>query len=211
MKLNLTLFLLLSSLSVYCQATNELVAYTQEYQFKEGIFPTFNSWKNNAPIEKDCIITNLDKADKSFYQKIFELKSIKYFDVAENKHKVMTTNNVFGYSRDNLVFTKEHYRINIIGAICHYSSISTIKNNRGEMEVRVLGPHHQNIKTKSIRSYIIDFEKNTKYRFDKKSLEVILKRDEELFGEYKKSKAAKRVKMFEFMFKYNEKHPIYFP
>ena len=205
----LTLFSLLASsqFNVHSQNDDKLVQYVEGFNFKEGLYIHFMDWKANDPITLDKIITNYDKDDKLFFRDLLSGKKIKYYDKNGVIQEVKPAE-IFGYSVDNFVYTYEHTKISVIGAICHFSNITmgTITEQHVSHVLLSKEPGKDQIK-----EFIIDFEGNRKLYFNKKNVENILKRDAQLFKEYKNTKGKKKEKLYQFMFKYNKKYPIYFP
>ena len=56
--------------------TSNMIRYTPEYKFKEGIFLNFQQVRENDPIPKSRILTNVDFSDRDFFLKCLR---VKYF------------------------------------------------------------------------------------------------------------------------------------
>jgi hypothetical protein len=65
---------------------------------------------------------------------------------------------------------------------------------------------------KIYKEYLFDFQSNTLAAYTVEVLEKLLLRDFELFSEYTSlRKRDKKDRMAEFIRKYNQNHPLYFP
>ena len=51
------------------QYKNEMVKYTPDFRFKDGIYLNFEQVKNNSPIPKAKLLTSVDYNDREFFKK----------------------------------------------------------------------------------------------------------------------------------------------
>lgn len=206
LKKRIALVCLFVSSFVYSQTAP--VAYTRDFEFTEGLYLTFQHFKNNLPIAKSAIISDNSKTDTDFLKNETEKKQISYLGLSGNETKIETSS-IWGYYQNRSLYI--HYnnkfnRVNNIGTLIHFTAvvISTIT---------FMDPMYSNygIKTTTdeLRQYIYDTETHKVVPLDVKNLSELLKRDAELSAEYEALK--KREKMdsqFIYLRKYNEKHPL---
>ena len=57
-----------------------MIKYSTEFRFKEGIFITFDQVKLNSPISKSKIQFNTESEDVDYYTKLFSQKKIAYVE-----------------------------------------------------------------------------------------------------------------------------------
>ncbi len=198
------------SFSVFClaQTDDKLVEYSPDFTFKEGLYLTFNAWKQNDPIAIRDIVTDFDPKSKRFFINLLSKRYVTYFDGKRNRE--IESKEFFGYSRGKKIYTVDHYPIQIIGSICHYT-VDLNKTARQQLTRYAFFGIFARTNTEQLKSYIIDFEKNSSYHFNTKSIEFIIKRDKELYKKYKKDRRRKKTKMHQYLLEYNERNPLYFP
>ena len=201
-----TLVLLAACNWVYSQTE---VEYNKNFRFKEGIYLTYDQFKHDTPISNLRIISKYDKHEIGFLSKLVLKKKISYLDSVGNKQEV-TTGNIWGYSNNNIVYINlngEFNRIPIIGNICHFTAIVTVYNELYESNAYDPGGYA----AREFRQYILDFETGKILLYTINNLEFILKRDQQLYGEFSAlKKRQKKKSKFIYLRKYNERHPLYF-
>lgn len=196
--------------------TNKVARYQSGFRFNPGVYLTIDDWKNNNPIPKGRFITELELDSPRFFLDLLRKDWLQYRDEYGNINKVERIK-IFGYSTDNFIFNKYHVKISIIGSICHYTKIEYKMDDpflAGSLALAILdaslsgqsGVH----KREDYKQYIMNFETGKAYRFKKRYFKKLIITDVKLYQEYKKYKANKRDKMYIFLKKYNEQHPIYF-
>ena len=214
--LSLILIFLLFQFIGFGQAdTTKLVRYNPGFKFNEGIFLNFQQVKNNAPIPKSRIVTDVRLNDLDFFEKVLREKKVSYFDDYGLKQEV-NTNEIWGYSRQGSIYIQwgEMFnRIPVIGSICHFVANIRVYNDR------YYDPYYYNYystpaptSTSELRQLMLDFETGKVIEYNYENLLIILMRDEELYEEYNSlKKRKKRDQKFLYVRKYNEKHPLYIP
>ena len=103
--------------SFCCYGQMDTVAYSRDYEFKEGVFLTIEQFKNNTPILKAAIVSVLPKDQIDFLTQVLEQKSIIYKDTAGNEQKI-ETNTIWGFCQNRTIsinFNGEFNRLNVIG------------------------------------------------------------------------------------------------
>jgi hypothetical protein len=184
-----------------------LVKYSHDFRFTDGIFMSFEEFKNNAPsIRKFEVIKNNYSYDESY----MVLKAMQTDSLGNAKNK--TVINCFGFAKNGVLYFSEgdnsYFRMFIVGALSHFLHYPQIKLFGDNYYVNSLTA------TKSVsdlRVYLLDFETGDSFIFNYPNFKDFLKtHDAELLNELEHSK-NKRDMIHHFLLKYNEKHPIYFP
>jgi hypothetical protein len=203
-----------------------LVPYSPDYEFNDGIFPNFESVKENHPIPPARIVTDEDMFDRAFYDKITQQKEIVIYDENGVK-KVLQTESIWGYSRNGILYINvggAFHRISFMGSICHFVATVTTYNpnyydpyyynpyySRSYYYNRYSMPQ-SSVGNTDLKQYLLDFETGDVMEYDTESVGVLLMKDPELSDEYQSLRNRKKKQMkFVFIRRYNEKHPLYLP
>ena len=211
------LFLVCSQVLFAQIDSSNLVKYSPDFKFKDGIYLDFEQVKTNTPIPKSRIITNADFNSLDFFEKVLNEKTISYFDKYGSQNKI-ETENIWGYCRQGVLFiywNNEINRIPIIGKICHFVSNETVYHSGGFSPYSssyYYDPMRSPVyPSKELRQYIIDFDTGKIMEYNKESLKAILMRDTELYEEFNSLKRRKQKKMkYLYLRKYNLRNPLYF-
>ena len=204
----------------------KMVEYSPDFEFKDGLFPNFESVKENNPIPAARIVTDEDLYDRAFYDKITSQKDITIYDENGVK-KVMRTEDIWGYSRNGILYINvgmAFHRISYMGSICHFVATVTTYNPN-YYDPYYYNPYYSssyyynrysypqsNVANTDLRQYLLDFETGDVMEYNTESVEVLLMKDPELSEEYNALRNRKKKQMkFVFIRRFNEKHPLYFP
>ncbi len=216
------LIILLHSLNVFAQDTPEgMVRYSPDFEFQEGIYANFNMVKQNIPIPKSRLVTDIGMHDREFYKKLTESKRIIFYD-ENGVQQELKSSNIWGYGRNGVLYVNlgnGFHRISFVGSICHFVATITTYNQgyydpyySSSYSNRYYRSPSNNTASTELRQYLIDFDTGKMYDFEVSSVEIILMKDPVLYDEYASLKRKKK-KQFKFVYirKYNESHPLYFP
>jgi hypothetical protein len=200
-----------------------LVPYSPDFDFREGIYLTFNQFKNNSPLPKYKLITNVNKDMPTFLSEVLKADTIFYIG---SKGEIIPypKSKIWGYCENNTVFinyNKKFNRILIIGKIGFFISkltvTSTIYDNMMYPGYYYYDPFYypisgypRKVKNDEIIRYLIDFNTGEVLPFDYKNLELLLSSDTELYNEYISLPKRKRKKLiFMYIRRFNERNPLY--
>lgn len=195
--------------------SDSLVAYSHEYDFKEGIFVTIEQFKRNSPLGRDFIVTQLNKEDIDFFKQLVHQKEIGFKDKFDSI-RILETNNIWGYSQNGAIylnFNNEFNKLNVIGSLCHFTATIKVPVSFGPPMIGYnYGMMNSNANTYELRQFVLDIQTNRIIDFNEKNMEILLSRDEELNQKFMKLKKRKRGEaIFPFLRAYNDKHPLYLP
>lgn len=198
-------------ISLLCSAQNDSVAYSRDYEFKEGIYLTADQFQKNNPIPKSVIVSSYPKTESDFLTQMFSQKYIVFKDSLGKEQKIDAAT-VFGYCQNRSVyinFDKEFNRLNVIGRLCHFTATVTTNNGyRDPMDAN----YAINTSANELRQFIFDTRTNKVLDFNVKNMEVLLKDDSELYNQFMVlKKREKSDVIFIYLRKYNERHPLYLP
>src|SRR5512133_1233108 len=82
--------------------SESVVKYTPEFKFKEGIFLNFDQVRQNDPIDKSSIITDLAFDNPDFFDLILKEKKIQLFDNLGSRQEIQTKN-IWGFSSNGVL------------------------------------------------------------------------------------------------------------
>lgn len=197
------------------------VPYNQDFKFKEGIYLNFEQVKNNVPIPKSRVITNIDFNDSQFFDNVLSGQVFSFYDQLGLK-KDVSVNSVWGYSKNGLLFVrmdKVFNRISYIGSISHFIATIVSYNSR-YYDPYYYNPYYyyrggsmpSSYSTNEMRQFILDFDSGKIMDYDEESIEVLLMKDPELHDEYMAlSKKKKSQLKFVYIRKFNERNPLMIP
>jgi hypothetical protein len=199
-----------------------MIKYTPDFEFKEGIFPNFMSVRQNTPIPKTRLVTDAELFSRDFYERLTEKKTIVFYDDFGVK-QVLNTSNIWGYGRNGVLYinlASSFHRISFIGTIGHFVATLTTYNSGyydpyysgGYYSSRYYRSPNSSYSSTEVRQYLIDFSTGKLLEFDVPSVEVLLMKDPELYDEYM-SLRRKKKKQYKFVYirKFNDRNPLYFP
>jgi len=240
LKIFLSINLLISVtplLLLHGQEKGGMVKYTHDFRFKDGIYLNFDQVKFNSPIPKAKLLTSVDYNDREFYKQILENDKIYFYDNMGVRQEV-ETNNIWGYSRNGVLYVQiqgNFNRITFVGNICHFvADITTYDShyynsypygyydpyyspygygNYYSPYSPYYSPYGQSgMPRTELKQYIIDFESGKVLEFDIENTELVLMKDNDLYEEYVQlPRKKKKELMFVYIRKFNEKNPLYIP
>ena len=108
MKAYLLLFSFLVPIA-FSSLAQQKAAYTPDFVFKEGIYLSFQDFKNNNPIPLTHIFSNFDIRSVDYVGQVLNAESITYFDNLFEE-RVVPVNKIWGFCSNN----KIHVGINTV-------------------------------------------------------------------------------------------------
>jgi hypothetical protein len=217
-------FLLIATLiiNVLCIRANDstnLVKYTNDFEFENGIFLNFEQVKNNSPIPKARILSTTDYNDRNFYEKVLSEKLIYFFDANGVKQTVQPSK-IWGFSKKGTLFINvegNFNRITVVGRASYFVA-TIVSYNQSYYDPYYYGTRNfygmnpSMYETTEMKQFILDFQTGQLLDFDRKGVEMILSRDPELHDEYANLRKRKKKQLkFYYLRKFNERNPLYLP
>jgi len=227
----------LLTLGIFAQDTErEMVEFTPDFRFRDGIFMTFEQVRENKPLSKAKILTSADYNDRDFFKQVFANDNIFFYDALGIRQEV-STEDIWGYARNGILYVQIQggfNRITYVGNICHFVADITTYDRRyygspynyydpyySPYSYNYYSPYYSpyympyrptTVSRNELVQYMIEFETGKLIEYDLKNVELLLMKDPELYDEFMKlSKKKKKQQMFLYLRKYNEKHPLYLP
>ncbi len=226
--LGLLIFLMPHQLLI-AQETDEtaMIRYSPEFKFKDGLYLNIEDVKTNDPIPLARIVTDLGSYNKDFVDELYKSgKIILYDDYGIQRY--IYTKHIWGYAEDGRLFIMvggQFMRIIIQGSISLFTASATT-HERKTFQPRdttvystttdLYRSHNKKYYYANVtgerQEYLFDFESNTLAAYNVDVFEKLLVRDAVLFTEYASlRKRDKKIKIGEFIRRYNTNHPLYFP
>jgi hypothetical protein len=218
--------------------TDNMVKYTPDFRFKDGIYLNFEQVKNNSPIPKAKLLTSVDYNDREFYDKLFKNDKIYFYDDMGIRQEI-ARNNLWGYSRNGIIYVQiqdNFNRITFVGNICHFVADITTYDRYSPYGYGYndpyyyspynynsyyypynpyspyYSPYRSNSSRNELKQYIIDFENGKVLEFDTDNTELLLMKDKNLYEEYVQlPRRKKKELMFVYIRRFNENNPLYIP
>ncbi|HBH48176.1 MAG TPA: hypothetical protein DDX98_06025 [Bacteroidales bacterium] len=212
------LVLIPASLKSASLQNDTLIAYTNDFKFKEGVFLDFKNVIYNAPISKGRIITDVDYNSNEFFDKVLAKSKLYFIDNVGNKISV-NTNKIWGYSRNGFLYIRVgngYFRITLVGSCSHFIAYQTyeVSNNTYPYYNSYNYPYSTYSPSVSTQTemvqYVLDFKTGRVLEYNVEGIEVILMNDPELHTEYMQlSNKKKKQLKFVYIRKYNQRNPLY--
>lgn len=209
-KLILTYFLL--QVWVVSNAQNDsvkLVKYDFSFYYKEGIYLDYNSFRNNSPVSLESIIYP-QTDDGLFFERIDTTETLIFND----KHGMsvpIKSDKIWGYSKNGkpYIFWADKFNlIPFVGSVCHFITTVTVRYTTYRdpfYDPYYYSPSTRTYQTEELRQFLIDTETGKTLEYNIPNVELILKREPELYNEFSKlSKRKKNKQLFYYIKSYNE-------
>jgi hypothetical protein len=198
--------------------TVNMVPYSYEYAFVDGVYLGFDQFRDNNPVFYDNIIIESDELIDDFFEAFNNAEQISFYDEYGIKQTIAKSE-LWGYCKNGrpyVMWNKEFRLLPYIGSISHFVANVTIYHET--VHDPFYDPYSyysttpNRYYTSELRQMIIDMETGQILDFDEHNVGILLERDEGLSEEYAKlSKRKKRKVLFYFIRRYNDSHLLYFP
>lgn len=206
-----------------------MVRYSPDYVFKDGLFLNIDDVKKNDPIPLARIVSDSYSYDEDFFRELIIKKEIILYDDAGVRASVITSD-IWGYALHGRLYIMvggRFQRIHLYGSISHFIASETTNEKKYFAEEDTSTPYtttedlyrgfyreryYYRTLTAEGEICLFDFESNTLAKYEPAALGKLLERDSLLFSEYETLKRReKKNRMAEFIRRYNDNHPLYFP
>jgi len=223
------------------QDTTNMVKYTPDFKFNDGIYLSFDQLKTNSPIPKSKLLTSADYNDRDFYTKVFASDKIYFYNELGVREEV-AKDQIWGYSRNGVIYVMiqgNFNRITFVGNICHFVADITTYDSRsnyyspyGYYDPYYYSPYSYypgyggyspygsyyspygstQTSRNELKQYIFDFETGKIVDFSYDNVQLLIMKDATLYEEYVQlPKKKQKELMFVYVRKFNEKNPLYLP
>ena len=200
----------LFTLSAFAQ-DRPMVKYEPGFKFRDGVYLSLKEFRQNTPSVAKQNFTRADRKGKLAFNDFMErfrgsefAPAFLYVDANGNEQE-LRYRDVWGYCRNGVFYRfngQDFSRLVMIGALCHFSE-----------RVQTYSIDNTYTDYDSIVQFLLDLEKEEISQLNLSKFSEVLARDAELSKEFEaiKSKRKRKQAIYQYMLKYNKKHPIYFP
>jgi hypothetical protein len=194
--------------------------YNKDYFFNEGIYLSYQDFRQCNAVPRALILTKIEKNQLEFYHKLVDLQDTIVYRKGKGI-SLISTDQLFCFVQNNFVY------LNVEGTFCRIPVFGNISHFIGNISIEAFrsdGPFYDPsmngasgitgnpLRAKETREFIFDFYYGKTLLMTPENLEVILKRDINLFKEFSKlTKKQKRKKLYYFLKRYNDLHSANFP
>ncbi|MCR6637911.1 MAG: hypothetical protein NVV82_02655 [Sporocytophaga sp.] len=153
----------------------------------EGLYLSFSEFKNNKPSIKCKVRAKESKTIHGFFESYVQYK-MRIEDSTDVKMK-----QIWGfcdgkdvYKAEGLSFSKYDHIFNKLELLGKYSYFNTVSTSY------LHNPGGAGSTVNRLTPYVLNINNGLEYELNRESIEEILKRDEQLFAEYKADKGRKK-------------------
>jgi hypothetical protein len=188
-----------------------MVFGSQGQELNDGLYLSVEDLLYNDPVPPTYLINQLDIRENNYLDNVVGLDSIRYYNREEMEAKI-ANHDLWGYCKNGipyLNFDDQFARVQVVGSICHFTSIIEVVNfvpdpfDRMGMSTPVV--------SKEIVENMIDLASGKAERFTDDAFLNVLQRDGQLYREFLGLKPKEqKQKKFRFLTRYNERNPFKF-
>jgi len=206
-------------------SSNDSVALTPDFRFKDGVFLNFDQVRTNNPIPKAKILTSADYNDREFFNQVFESDKIYFYDALGGRQEV-NNNDLWGYARNGILYVRVEdgfNRITYLGTLSHFvADITTYDNRYYNSPYNYYNPYSYSpysssyynpyynpyysrypygsygpttVSKNELVQYIIDFETGKVVEYEINNVEILLMKDPDLYQEFVQMSRKKKKQM----------------
>ena len=236
MKRFLVLLFIVAGLSGSAQkldSSRDTVKYERGFEFKAGIYLTFEDFKSNNAIAFENFVSK-DGSHISWEASVRENKREIIYHILPDDTVAIDIVDIWGWSNGinifyaleggtidfikggikSLIKSIEFVRIPIIGSMCH---ITDFKGRNKRYVSRVNENKNYLMHIYPSHEFMISLKSDKWYDFSKKGMfEALADNDKDLLFHFEKEsqgkyKSSLKSVLYKYLRIYNQKHPLYFP
>lgn len=205
----------LSLISLNCCLVVLFVSSQNDTVFhrKEGLYLDYIQFRENKPILKHQIISDIDTTQLDFFTKIIAQRDILILKENNEKVKILPKE-VWGYFQNNILYINQDntfYKVPVLGAISYFIGTQEI-TYYSNMGIGVGYPYAVGfpVKSREVKDFLLDYYTGKVYPFSIEQLEELLKKDDDIYREFVKlTRKQKKKKYSYYIRKFNQKHKVY--
>ncbi|MFN6036905.1 MAG: hypothetical protein ACK452_00430, partial [Bacteroidota bacterium] len=185
------------------------VPYNKDYFFNEGIYLSYDDFRQCNAIPRSLILTRVEKNQLEFYHKLIESQDTIVYRKGGGI-SISLINDIFCFVQNNTVYLNVEgtfCRILVFGNVSHF--IGNISSEAFKADGQFYDPYMSGggssitgnpLRTKETREFLFDFYSGETILANEENLEKFLRRDNIIFEEYNKlSKKQKRKKIYYYL------------
>lgn len=180
---------------------------------KEGLYLDYIQFRENKPITKQHIKTDIDTSQLDFFTKVVSQKQITI--ITPNGEQKLFPKELWGYYQNGILYIyydNAFYKVPVLGAISYFIGTQEVTYYTG-VGMGMGYPYGMGggvpVKTREVKDFLLDYYTGKVYPFSIEQLEELFKIDNEIYNEFTQlSRKQKKKKYSYYIRKFNEKHPI---
>ena len=172
----LSLILLCSATMLFSQTKQ---VYDEDFVFTDGLYLNKDMMRNNKPIDKARIKSQIDPNDLAFFDILTQQSTITLFNEVGSEVTVKTSS-LWGYCSGGVIyvyFNGFFNRVGIVGSICHFLGTKTYLNSRDPFYSGMYGRYgiYSPTYTTSTEAqqYLLNFETGEIFEYNTNNLDHI--------------------------------------
>jgi len=202
-----------------------MLRFGPDFRFSDGIYANFEMVRANCPIPPSRVVTDLTFFDNKFYKKVLSEEKLILYD-NQGVRVVVNSRQIWGYAYMGIMYIQiggRFHRLLPEGSLSRFIVTATVWEEIGPGSGEPEGylPYSTSSKrynpvyfevARRKEVLLLDFDENLMTSYSPEALLNRLEKDSVLYQEYESLGVKKRKKkMLEYVKKYNQRHPIYFP
>lgn len=180
---------------------------------KEGLYLDYIQFRENRPVTKQQIKTDIDTSQLDFFTKIVSQKQITI--ITPGGEQTLFPKELWGYFQNGILYIyydNAFYKVPVLGAISYFIGTQEVTYYTG-VGMGMGYPYAMGggvpVKTREVKDFLLDYYTGKVYPFSIEQLEELFKKDDEIYNEFRQlSRKQKKKKYSYYIRKFNEKHPI---
>lgn len=202
------LFIVFTCLQALAVAQQDSVKVPDD--MKDGFYLTYADFRRNRAIEKEAVVTEMDRDQLEFMGKLMNQEKIVYR--RDGAVQSVDPRIIWGFFQNKTLYVnykEEFYRVPVFGSICYLVASVTIYS--GGFYDPTFGYVVTPGRGKEIREFIMNYYDGEITELKSGRVEELLSRDAALYAEYKAlSRRRQREQLYRYIRRFNESHPVYF-
>ncbi|MDR2836457.1 MAG: hypothetical protein LBV69_09780 [Bacteroidales bacterium] len=209
------LLLICTNIFLLSFSQQDSIKYDFSFQFKEGIYFNFNQLKYNLPLAFNKII-NFPEGENEFefFDTVIHLKFYDEYGILKEINK----KDIWGYSiggKPYIFFANKFNMIPSLGTISYFVTTVFVTRYYGGDYNPFYGGFYENYPIRSykeaeLRQFFLSMKTGKIFEYDEKNVSMLIKDDSQLSEQFEKlSKRKQKKQKYDFIIKYNERHPLY--
>lgn len=184
-----------------------------EFQRKEGLYLDYIQFRENKPIVKSRIKTQIDTNQLDFFTKVVQQNQIHFVNSSGQEYTVLSKD-LWGYFQNGILYINYEgtfYKVPVLGSISYFIGTQevTYYSTIGMGYPYGIGGAVP-VKTREMKDFLLDYETGKVYPFSIEQLEELFKRDNEIYQEFSQLSRKQKKKKYSYYIRlFNEKHKVY--
>ena len=210
----LILYILLLADNIVIAQDTVRVLLDNDFEFRDGVFLNFSQVVSNTPIDREQILTDIDKDAIDFYEKLMKQDFIRFIDSGTTQ--TIDTKQIWGFCDEGTLFIHwgdDFAKIITKGHLGYFIATQRITYYSSPYYPSYYYDPYMSYEHSSaeVHHYIIDFSTGKVYDFSSQSMSEILKdSDPMLYQQFVGLSRRKQKKLvFYYLRLFNKRNPLY--